>query len=504
MRVGVIGAGPAGITAAYELSKRGVEVEVFEATATAGGMAKSISLWGRRVDLGPHRFFSTDRRVNSLWLEVVGKDYEIVNRLTRILYKKKFYAYPLKPLNAFGNLGLVEAARCVLSYGVGTLIPLQQDGSFENWVVGRFGRRLFEIFFKTYSEKLWGILCKDLDADFAAQRIKKLSLFEAIKSAFLGNFGNKHKTLVDQFAYPLGGTGIVYERMADYVDLHRGKVYYQTPVHSVLSENGRVTGICLANGETKNFDHVISSMPLTILVKTMPEAPQEVVAAAEQLKFRNTVLVYLHVQSEDLFPDQWIYVHSPELKTGRITNFRNWISKSKHDGDTSIIVLEYWCNDDDLLWSQADKELIALAKREIKSIGLKAVRYLNAAGEKLVAQKLVEANFNKKFLNKMKSFNVLDGYVHKVKRCYPVYVRGYKEHLKPIENYLRKISGLTVIGRYGAFKYNNQDHSILMGLLAAENISDGAGHDLWKINTDYDTYQESTLITKTGLSSFDS
>lgn len=209
------------MTAAYSLAKKGCYVDVYEASPSVGGLAKTIELWNQKVDLGPHRFFSSDTRVNSLWLEVVGQDYDMVDRLTRIYYKRKFYYYPLKPFDALSNLGVLEAANCIASYAKQRLFPKPQDGSFEDWVTDRFGRRLFEIFFKTYSEKLWGISCKELDADFAAQRIKKLSLSEAIKNAFAGGKNNTHKTLVDQFAYPFGGTGMVYERMAAFVQKHR-------------------------------------------------------------------------------------------------------------------------------------------------------------------------------------------------------------------------------------------------------------------------------------------
>ncbi len=497
MRIGVIGGGPAGITAAYELAKKGKIVDVFESDLNVGGMAKSISLWGRRVDLGPHRFFSSDKRINSLWLEVMGKDYEIINRLTRILYGGKFYTYPLKPINALQNLGMFEALRCVLSYSFVKFYPLCQDDSFETWVVNRFGRRLFEVFFKTYSEKLWGISCKDLDSDFAAQRIKKLSLFEAVKSAFFGNAGNKHKTLVDQFAYPIGGTGVVYERMADYVCKHKGSVNYKTPVGGLIMTGDSVTGLYTHDGQRRDYDHVISCMPLTHLVTALGNVPADVSLATKQLKFRNTILVYLHVEGADLFPDQWIYVHSPNLKTGRITNFSNWMSESRKE-PTTIIVMEYWCNDDEPLWQADNAELIALAKREIKSIGIKAIRYLGDKEKDLINQNLIKPEFRENLVSRSKNFNLLDGYVYRVPRCYPVYSRGYKNILKPVQDYLRKIKGLTVIGRYGAFKYNNQDHSILMGLLAAENIADGSAHDLWKINTDYDVYQEATAITASG------
>lgn len=497
-KIGVIGGGPAGMTAAYKLAKGGHVAHVYEAGPSAGGMAKTIDLWGHRVDLGPHRFFSSDRRVNELWLEVMGGDYEIVDRLTRIIYKGKFYSYPLSPGNALRNLGVFEAGRCVLSYAREKLFPSQADGSFESWVTGRFGKRLFEIFFKSYSEKLWGISCRELDADFAAQRIKKLSLFEAVKNAFFGSRAGTHKTLVDQFAYPVGGTGVVYERMADYVDGHAGKVFYNCPVQGLWVENGRVKGLELKSGDKVEYDHVVSTMPLTLLVSRLPDVPVDVRAAADSLKFRNTILVYLNVPLKDLFPDQWIYVHSPELKTGRVTNFKNWSAKEK-DSDGGVIVMEYWCYDEDPMWSEPDGQLAERAKRELKSIGIKAARFLTEEKMKLVREGLLKKEFVDTFLEQIRDFKIKDSYVHRIKRCYPVYAKGYKAKVKAIEAYLDTIRNISVIGRYGAFKYNNQDHSILMGLLAADNIMNGAGHDLWSINTDYENYQETALITKTGL-----
>lgn len=469
MKVAVIGGGPAGMTAAYELAKAGVNVDVFEASGQVGGMARSFALWNQKVDLGPHRFFSSDARVNRLWLEVTGRDYKMVDRLTRIYYKGRFFHYPLKPFDALGNLGILEAAVCVFSYVKERARPTGPDGSFENWVVGRFGRRLFEIFFKTYSEKLWGISCKDLDADFAAQRIKKLSLYEAIKNAFLGGKGNKHKTLVDQFAYPNGGTGMVYERMADYVNSHGGRVHLRAPVKRAVSEGGRVTGLELEGGEVRKYDHVISSMPLTLLVSRLPDVPEPVKRAASNLTFRNTILVYLNVVGRDLFPDNWLYVHSDDLQMGRLTNFRNWAPELYGQEKSSIMALEYWCYDQDPMWAEDDATLIARAKDELAKTGL------------------------------VKGAPITDGHVERVPRCYPVYRRGYKEALKPVEEYLKTVQGMTVIGRYGSFKYNNQDHSILMGMLAAENVAKGTRHNLWDINTDYENYQEEAVITATGL-----
>jgi protoporphyrinogen oxidase len=471
MRVAVIGAGPAGLTAAYQLAKGGVDVEVYESSGHVGGMSRSFKLWGQTVDLGPHRFFSNDARVNRLWLEAVGRDYRMVNRLTRIYYNKRFFQYPLEPVNALRNMGVVEAARCLASYLWEKASPSHRPGdpgTFESWVVGRFGRRLFEMFFKSYSEKLWGITCRELDADFAAQRIKKFSLGQAIKSA-LGVGGGSHKTLVDRFAYPVGGTGQVYRRMAASVRQRGGLVELNRAVRRVLHDEKQVRGLEFADGEQRYFDHVISTMPLTLLVRGLGDLPAGVRKAADSLTFRNTVLVYLNVDGTDLFPDQWLYIHSPELKTGRVTNFRNWAPELHGGKKTSVLALEYWCYDEDELWGEPEEQLIERACREMRSTGL--------IGDALV----------------------LDGRVVRVRRCYPVYRSGYKDHLARVVTYLRGFGGLTPIGRYGSFKYNNQDHSILMGLLAAENLLAGKANDLWSVNTDYESYQEAARITETGL-----
>ena len=469
MRVGVIGAGPAGLTAAYQLAKA-AQVDVFEASDAVGGLARSLRLWDQTVDLGPHRFFSSDARVNRFWLEIVGRDYKIVERLTRIYYRGRFFDYPLAAGNVLANLGPLESARCVLSYLRQKVLPSPHPAhqqSFESWVVARFGRRLFEIFFKSYSEKLWGIPCTQLDADFAAQRIRGFSLGQAVQGA-LRLSRTKHRTLVDRFAYPVQGTGMLYERMAEGIR-HRGRVWLQSPVARVLHEGMQITGLETLDGRAHSFDHVVSTMPLTLLVRALGPAPPEVEQAAAALRFRNTILVYLHVDASDLFPDQWLYIHAPDLQTGRVTNFRNWIPELYGTAKTTIVALEYWCFDGDPIWSESDEVLIARATDEIARAKL-------SGGAK-----------------------VLDGRVVRLPRCYPMYAIGYKEHLATIVEYLRGFAGLSVIGRYGAFKYNNQDHSILMGLLAAENVLEGAQHDLWSVNTDYESYQESALITESGL-----
>lgn len=459
MRVAIIGAGPAGLTAAYCLmqSSSEVQVQVLEASRQVGGMARSFALWDQTVDLGPHRFFSADPRVNALWLEVAAADYRLVQRLTRIYYNRRFYRYPLQPLEALRQLGVGESLRCLFSYFREQLRPTRQDDSFEGWVQRRFGRRLYEIFFQSYSEKLWGIPGTELDADFAVQRIKKLSLWEALIHAFGG--GRKHRTLLDQFAYPCQGTGMIYSRMADAVRAHGGQVQLGCRVREVLVENGCARGVRLEDGTTLEASHVISSMPLTQLVQRLDGVPESVLHASRQLRFRNTVLVYVLVDGSGLFPDNWLYVHSANVRVGRITNFRNWAPELHGAEPHTILACEYWCNTEDDFWQWNNERLGELAACELRQTGLIANR------------------------------RILAHHVERVPNCYPVYARGYRRWLEPIENYLRGIENLHPIGRYGAFKYNNQDHSILMGLLASEKILQGRGHDLWRINTE-DVYQE--------------
>jgi len=466
-RIAVIGAGPAGLTAAYQLQRNGESVTLFESDSVVGGMARSFSIWGQTVDYGPHRFFSRDPRVNRFWLDAVDGKYEMVNRLTRIYYHRKFFDYPVKALNALRGLGIFEAVRCILSYVKARLLPAKNEDTFEDWVSNRFGFRLYSIFFKAYSEKLWGVNCRELDADFAAQRIKKLDLLETIKSAIFSNKSKNHRTLVDEFAYPVGGAGAPYENLARKFLDAKGNLRLGAPVDAVVPRPDGIVEVHLPDGNMEEFDHVISTMPITKLLSRL-DAPNDVVAHASQLRFRNTILVYLKVTNSKPFPDQWIYVHSPELLTGRITNFGNWVESIRGNETDSILCLEYWCYDEDPIWKESQEILVSRAQDELYKTGLVPVG------------------------------TVLEGIVRRVPKCYPVYSSGYRNHLKPIEQYLSGVAGVTPIGRYGAFKYNNQDHSILMGLLAAENLLTDAGNDLWSINTDYE-YQESSRITAKGL-----
>ena len=465
-KICIIGGGPAGLTAAYKLAQNGQKVSVYEADKIVGGMSKTFTLWGQLVDLGPHRFFSDDPRVNKLWLEVVGDKYSMVNRKTRIYFNNKFFDYPLKPFNALLNLGFFRSIICVVSYIRYRIFPLRNKKNFETWVVNRFGKELYKIFFKSYSEKLWGIKCNKLDIDFASQRIKKLSLYEAIKNAFFSN-KNSHKTLVDLFAYPDKGTGYVYENLRKKIIKLGGKVLLKKRIKSLKIQKNNIS-VKSANGKVEKFDHVISTMPITNLVNNLNNVPKLVKKNISNLYFRNTILVYIKINKKKIFSDQWIYLHSKNLNVGRITNFSNWNSKINKKSKETILCMEFWCYNKDIIWKSNDKNISSLAIEE-----------------------LIKTNL-------VSSSSIIDTKVIKIPKCYPVYFKNYKKNLRPVIKYLKNLKRLNVIGRYGSYKYNNQDHSILMGILAAENLIFKKDHNLWSVNTDYD-YQEKSEITKTGL-----
>jgi protoporphyrinogen oxidase len=434
-RVAVIGAGPAGATAAYCLAKGGADVDVFEATGSTGGMARSIELWGQTVDLGPHPFASGDPRVDELWLEVVGGDYEMVPRTTRVLDGGTLYPDPVHPR----DLGLAEAAR---AFAGRFRRPRGADG-FEAAAIARHGERLYRRFVQPYAEKLWGRPAAGLDAELA-----------------------RRAPQAGPFAYPRQGTGEVYARMCDYVRRHGGRVHLDAPVARLLVDGGRVTGVQLNTAEIHEYDHVVSSMPLTVLAARLPEAPAEVLAAARSLTYRNAVLVFLRTTAESVFPDTWIRVPDPTLRVGRITNFDNWAPALKHGERETILALEYWCSPGDEAWTWPDERHVALARRELAATGLVG------AGE------------------------ILDGEVVRVPKRYPVYHRGYRAPLRVVADHLRRLPGLEVVGRYGAFRHGDQAQSILMGLLAAENVLGAAGHDLWRPGA---VPAQATRITETGL-----
>jgi len=462
----IIGAGPAGVSCGYNLIKKGAKVKLYEASKNIGGMSRSFDLWGQRVDLGPHRFFSKQKEINNFFTELIKDDFTLVKRQTRIYYRQRFFEYPLKLGNVLINLPVVVIFQILYFFGLQMINPIKKPKNFEEWVSNRFGKKLFEIFFKHYTEKLWGMKCSEIDADWAAQRIKTLTLLGAIKAAVFGNKGNKHKTLIDQFAYPKNGSGTLYERAANYITTNGGNINLETPIKRVLlnDANNKVTGVELTDGTVDKAENIVSTMPITTLIKGFENVPEKVQKAINNLSFRNTILVYLEIDQANLFSDNWLYIHSPDVKHGRITNFRNWCPSLNKNKKTTILCLEFWCFENEKIWTDKDINIIKIANDEIYKINLIS-----------------------------KETKVLNSEVVRVPKCYPVYKIGYQKNMDIIISYLNDIKGLHPIGRYGAFKYNNQDHSILMGLLTSEKITDKTQVDLWKINTDTE-YQEEGQI----------
>ena len=457
----IIGAGPAALSAGSILSKKKdkYKIVVFEKEERPGGLASSIKFSNQIVDLGPHRFFTHDKEVSDFWLKAgAGKIFK-VNRLTRIFYKNKFFSYPLKPFEALWKLGIGPSMSVIFSYLKQKIKPEKDISTFEGWVSRRFGRKLFSLFFKTYSEKLWGLSCKELDADFASQRIKKLSLANAVFSAFSLK-KTKHKTLIDEFDYPRGGAGSVYDELTRQMKENGAEIHFNKTVKGVRIKDNKVLGCILEDGTFTEADRIISTMPIYQLLINSDGIDPEIKNLAKKLKFRNTILVYAKLNSNELFPDQWLYIHNTNTDTGRISNFRNWVPELYGNEKGSILCLEYWCNTNDKLWTAPDKVFEDMAREDLQKTGLN------------------------------KGFEISEFKILRLQDSYPVYFSGYKEIMKPIIDYLKSIEGLHLIGRGGSYKYNNQDHSIKMGIMLADNIINNAKHNLWAVNTDFDSYQE--------------
>ncbi|OGQ97965.1 MAG: hypothetical protein A2521_03215 [Deltaproteobacteria bacterium RIFOXYD12_FULL_57_12] len=457
----IIGAGPAGLAAAWECIGRQLRPVVLEGSGMVGGIARTESYNDYLFDIGGHRFFSKIERVNRLWQEMLGPDLLRVPRLSRIYYQGKFFRYPLECVDALVKLGLLESLLIVVSYGRAQVRPSAVEETFEQWVSNRFGRRLYLTFFKTYTEKVWGIPCDEIRADWAAQRIKGLSLMVALANALFGNA--RSKSLIDAFDYPARGPGMMWQRFQEEIVAHGGTVRLQSEVIRVEHGKGLVSGVVLQEGgclQTIAADHFISSVPITRLVQLLePPPPAEVVVAARALSYRAFLIVGLIVKQADLFPDQWIYVHSPDVRVGRIQNFKNWSAAMVPDAYTTSIGMEYFCNTDDELWRMTDAELIALATAELAALGLAVPT------------------------------DVTDGVVIRQPAAYPVYDRDYGQNLKTIKDYLTIFKNLQTIGRNGMHRYNNMDHSMQTGIMAVENIR-GAAHDLWAVNDEEEYLEE--------------
>ncbi|MFH1464030.1 MAG: NAD(P)/FAD-dependent oxidoreductase [Pseudomonadota bacterium] len=461
----ILGGGPAGLTAAWKLAEQGRPCTLLEASPKFGGLCRTERWQGYYCDIGGHRLFTKFDEVLALWRTVLGDDLLVRPRLSRIYYRGRFFDYPLAVRNALHNLGPVEAARCVTSWARARARPRPEPQSFEDWVSQRFGRRLFEIFFRTYTEKVWGIPTRELSADWAAQRIKDLDLGAAVLGAVrdllppaLRPRGQEHASLIEEFRYPRTGPGLLFDTMAGQAAARGARLHLGHRVVGLEHHRGRVerAWVRLPDGGEQAFEgrEFLSSIPLTELVTSLtPDPPAEVVRAARALSYRHMLVVLLAVDHPDLFPDTWIYVHDPGLTVGRIQNFKNWSPAMVPDPATSSLGLEYFCSDGDRLWTMGDDDLLALAQDEIRQTGL-----LGGA-------------------------SVLGGAVFRARQAYPVYARGYDRHLETLRRYLAGFANLQPMGRYGMFKYNNADHSTLTALLAVENLA-GARHDLWRVNAD--------------------
>jgi protoporphyrinogen oxidase len=469
----VMGAGPAGLSAAYELTRHRTPVTVVEKDPRqVGGIARTLEFMGCRFDVGPHRFFSKSAEIEALWTEVLGDEIRSVSRLTRIMYRGKFFDYPIKASNAFLNLGPYETARCLVSYAQARLRPVVDPQSFEDWVSNQFGRRLFEIFFKTYTEKVWGIPTSELSADWAGQRIRGLNLVEVIRNAVLpaawrgGGERAVVKTLVDAFRYPRKGAGQMWEAVASRLAAAGHPVRLGEEVVAVRHANGRVISVQVKdrNGGTLDVlgSEFISTMPIRELIaKLQPAAPSIVRAAADALGYRDFITVNVVVDRAHVFPDQWIYVHDPGVKVGRIGNFKNFSSSMVDDSGLTGLGMEYFCFEKDGMWSWPDADLLDLGRRELVALGI------------------------------VRPEEVKAGMVYRQPKAYPVYDGAYLGHLEVIREWLRRaLPNLWLVGRNGMHHYNNQDHSMMTGILVARNIALGANYDPWLVNTDAEYHEE--------------
>lgn len=465
----ILGAGPAGLSCAHGLCGLGVKPQIWDRNEVVGGLCRTTSFKGFRFDVGPHRFFTRNDEVDALWHAVTGEDVLSVDRLTRILYRNHLFRYPLQPVDALRGLGFATSFKAAWAYVWQHLKPRKANPAhFEEWVVQQFGRTLYQIFFKTYTEKVWGIPCNTIAAEWATQRIKGLNLGKALIHGLLPilNRQGRVKSLVDQFDYPRLGAGQAYENMSAQVEKRGGSILLNTTAH-VIHHDGRrirrVEGAAPSGPVGCEVDHLFSSIPLTeFVLKMQPAPPEDVLNAARTLYYRDHITVNLIVTRPAVFPDNWIYVHSPEVRMARISSYGNFSPYMLADAGKSAIAVEYFVFAHEDLWQTADAKLIELATQELIRVGL------------------------------LRDGDVADGFVQREKDAYPAYFTTYRRHLDVVKQYVSQIQNATLIGRGGMYRYNNQDHSILCGLLAARNFG-GHRYDLWEINEEQEYLEEKQL-----------
>jgi len=472
--VAIIGAGPAGLTAGYMLGKQGIGVTLIEKDPMqVGGISRTVEHEGFRFDIGGHRFFSKSSEVVDLWNELLPDDFIERPRMSRIFYNGKFYSYPLRAFEALRNLGIWQSSLCMLSYFRWKLFPHKQVKSFEHWTVNQFGARLYGIFFKTYTEKVWGMPCDEMSADWAAQRIKGLSLGGAVLDGIkrsLGlnkkpNDGMATKSLLETFRYPRKGPGMMWDAARDRIVEQGGCFLMGNSLHQLswdetggywrvasIGEDGRLTII--------TADHVITSAPMRELTARIHPVPATLPKAMD-LGYRDFLTVALMIRSDDLFPDNWIYIHDDTVQVGRIQNFRSWSPEMVPDESIACVGLEYFCFEGDGLWASSDADLIALATKELAALGLCSAE------------------------------QVTGGAVVRQEKAYPVYDDSYADNVTAIREELEaRYPTLHFVGRNGMHRYNNQDHAMMTAMLTARNIVAGTRrHDVWQVNEDAEYHE---------------
>lgn len=469
----IVGAGPAGLTAAYELARQGMGGVVLEQDRAVGGLARTAEYRGFRFDIGGHRFFTKVGEVRRIWEDLLGDDLLVRPRLSRIYYNDRFFDYPLKPLNALMGLGPVEAMRIAGSFAAAQLFPSAEERTFEQWVVNRFGRRLFQVFFESYTEKVWGMPCSEIGSEWAAQRIKNLDLSAAVRNALLGQGGGGAvATLIEQFHYPRLGPGMMWERCRDRVASEGIPTELDASVRRVVHDESRVTSLVVVDSDGRERqiggDRYVVSMPLRELALALDPPPSpEVIEAANRLRYRDFLTIVLITGRPQPFPDNWIYIHEPRVKVGRMQNFKAWSPEMVPDPAMSSLGLEYFVQEGDELWSAPDSELISLGAGECETLGLLDRR------------------------------DVLDGTVVRMPKAYPVYDGGYREAVDRVRAALSRLGNLQVIGRNGQHRYNNQDHSMMTGILAARNVA-GGDHDVWAVNVEAGYHEEERAAAASG------